>query len=224
MSTLLLFDIDGTLIDSGGAGSRALAIAFENVFSIKDAFRHISMAGKTDVQIIKEALNLYDLSCEDGVVPLLVQSYINHLGREMINSEKHIKPGVFDILGKVDETEGYWAGLLTGNIEEGARIKLDSFGLSDYFMCGAFGSDDENRNKLLPVALKKFNGSTGLDMSYSDCIVIGDTPRDVECSKPYGAKAVAVATGPYSYESLLRTDADLVLESLEDGREFLFAQ
>jgi phosphoglycolate phosphatase-like HAD superfamily hydrolase len=61
-------------------------------------------------------------------------------------------------------------------------------------------------------------------MSYSDCIVIGDTPRDVECSKPYGAKAVAVATGPYSYESLLRTDADLVLESLEDGREFLFTQ
>ncbi len=224
MPKLLLFDIDGTLIDSGGAGTRALTRAFNEVYSIQDAFSSIRMAGKTDVQIVKEGLNLHNIPSGDGAVSSALTSYLKHLQYEIENSKKHIKPGVFDILGEVDETEGYWAGLLTGNIEEGARIKLDSLGLSDYFMCGAFGSDDENRNKLLPIALKKFNGSTGLDMSYSDCIVIGDTPRDVECSKPYGAKAVAVATGPYSYESLLRTDADLVLESLEDGREFLFAQ
>ncbi len=223
MPKLILFDIDGTLIDSGGAGSRALASAFGDVFSVKDAFRDISMAGKTDLQIVKEAIYVHGMPPDESATASVINSYLRHLSREIGTSKKYVMPGVVDILRKMDDTEGCWSGLLTGNIQEGARIKLDALGLSDHFMCGAFGSDDEDRNKLLPIALKNFTDSTGLDLSYGDCTVIGDTPRDVECSKPYGAKAVAVSTGPYSYESLMATDADLVVDSLEHIIESLFA-
>lgn len=223
MRKLILFDIDGTLIDSGGAGSRALAAAFEDVFSVKNAFRDISMGGKTDLQIIKEALYVHGIPSDEEVTDKVIQRYVNHLTHEIRTSNKSVKPGVRDILKKVGETDDCWAGLLTGNIREGARIKLDALGLNDHFICGAFGSDDEDRNKLLPIAVKSFNAHTGLALSYSDCTVVGDTPRDVECSKPYGAKAVAVSTGPYSFESLMDTDADLVVASLEDVSESLFA-
>ncbi len=223
MPKLILFDIDGTLIDSGGAGSRALTSAFADVFSVNDAFSDISMAGKTDIQIIKEAIYVHGLPADENASSSVINSYLKHLSLEIDTSRKYVKPGVVDILQKVDDTEGCWSGLLTGNIREGARIKLDALGLSDHFMCGAFGSDDEDRNKLLPIALSNFTDSTGIDLTYGDCTVIGDTPRDVECSKPYGAKAVAVSTGPYSYESLMATDADLVVESLEYVSDSLFA-
>jgi phosphoglycolate phosphatase len=223
MQKLILFDIDGTLIDSGGAGSRALAAAFEDVYSVSDAFRDISMGGKTDLQIIKEAMYIHGIPSVTDGADMVIQPYVKHLLQEIRNSNKSVKPGVRNILKKVDETDGCWSGLLTGNIREGARIKLDALGLSDHFICGAFGSDDEDRNNLLPIALKSFTDYTGLDLSYGDCTVVGDTPRDVECSKPYGAKAVAVSTGPYSFESLMDTDADLVVASLEDVSESLFA-
>src|SRR5574340_434171 len=88
-------------------------------------------------------------------------------------------------------------GLLTGNIEKGAKIKLDHYGISGCFRIGAYGSDAEDRNVLLPVAVEKLSRDHSLSVDFRDCVVIGDTPRDVECSKPYGARALAVATGPY---------------------------
>jgi len=130
------------------------------------------------------------------------------------NKEKHVLPGVFELLKALDELDSYWLGLLTGNIEPGARIKLNTFDLNKYFPFGAFGSDNEDRNKLLPIAVEKFREMTRIDIPYSDCIVIGDTPSDVVCSKPYGARSIAVATGRYRYEALLQTQADHVLEDL----------
>ncbi len=112
-------------------------------------------------------------------------------------------------------------GLLTGNLEQGARIKLGVFGLNEYFPTGAFGSDHEDRNKLLPIAVERFNILSGSQFDYTDCVIIGDTPRDVACAKPYNAVCIAVATGPYGAGSLVDAGADVVVEDLSDTEHFL---
>jgi phosphoglycolate phosphatase-like HAD superfamily hydrolase len=213
---LVLFDIDGTLIDSGGAGTRSLNYAFEAVFSIHDAFKGISMAGKTDIQILKEGLGTHGLDTENGNVGLLCERYIVYLRTEIENQGKHLKPGITESLGLLAGRKDIFLGLLTGNIEPGARIKLNPFGLNGYFPLGAFGNDHEDRNKLLPIAVERFSLLHQREILYRDCVVIGDTPRDVECARIYGAYTVAVATGPYSYASLLESGADMVLRTMSE--------
>lgn len=214
MKKLVLFDIDGTLIDPGGAGRRSLCNTFNELFAIKDAFAGIRMAGKTDIQIIKEGLSVHGLSPDHRNMPSILSVYLKNLKTEIMNKKKHINLGVVELLDTLKAMDGYWLGLLTGNIERGARIKLGAFGLNRYFSVGAFGDDNENRNLLLPIAIEKFRKMTNISINCDDCIVIGDTPRDVECSKPYGAVSIAVSTGPYSYDSLLETEADYVLRDL----------
>lgn len=213
---LVLFDIDGTLMGTGGAGTKSMNLAFEEIFSVRDAFKGISMAGKTDIQIMKEGLGKYGLNAEDGNIALFSERYISHLRRKIETPTKHLKPGIKDSLELLNRMDGIFLGLLTGNIEAGARIKLDSFGLNVYFPFGAFGSDEEDRNKLLPVAVERFHRIHHREVDYRDCIVIGDTPRDVECAKIYGAYAIAVATGPYLYDSLVSSGADMVLKDMSE--------
>jgi phosphoglycolate phosphatase-like HAD superfamily hydrolase len=218
---LILFDIDGTLIDPYGAGSRSAGKAFEDLFSIKDAFADIRMAGKTDIQIMKEGLTTHGLSDGDELLSSIFQAYLDHLKREVKINKGKLKPGVRDLLDALDKIENFSLGLLTGNIKMGARIKLDAFGLNHYFPSGAFGDDDEDRNKLLPFAVRRYEKITETSIPYSNCIVIGDTPMDVMCSKPFGSKAVAVSTGPYSYETLTETRADYVIKDLTVGLEII---
>ena len=219
---LLLFDIDGTLVDSGGAGVRALDYAFRDVLAIDNAFSNISMAGKTDMQIVKEGLTKHGVSSDNGIVPKITDAYIRHLSTELNNSDKHLKPGITEVLEALKSREDrYLVGLLTGNFERGARLKLDAFGLNDYFPTGAFGSDHEDRNKLLPIAVERFRIISGRDFDFGDCIIIGDTPRDVMCAKPYNATCIAVATGPYSPSSLVAAGADVVVDDLSDTEHFL---
>jgi phosphoglycolate phosphatase-like HAD superfamily hydrolase len=112
-------------------------------------------------------------------------------------------------------------GLLTGNLEQGARIKLEPFDLNKYFPSGAFGSDDEDRNKLLPYAVKRFEEMFDKRIDIEKSIVIGDTPRDVECAHIYGAVCIGVATGPYSIDELTEAKADYVLNDLSDHMNLL---
>jgi phosphoglycolate phosphatase len=219
MKRFVLFDIDGTLIDPGGAGKRSVTQAFNAVFSISDAFAGIVMDGKTDIQIIKEGLSAHRIAAGERVMLSIVSEYVKNLKREIKKKTKHLMPGVHELLYALQETDGYWLGLLTGNIQQGARIKLGAFGLNGYFPVGAFGDDHEDRNMLLPVAVRKLKTAKGISMDYRDCIVIGDTPLDVQCTKPYGATSIAVATGPHSYGELLRTDADHVLKDLSEAVE-----
>jgi len=219
----ILFDIDGTLIDSGGAGSRSLDLAFEEMFSVADAFRTISMAGKTDTQILKEGLKLHGITHSNGIIPQFFGTYIRFL-RENVNSGRgHVKAGVRRALDHLQSDGHSLLGLLTGNIEEGARIKLGAFGLDSYFGVGAFGDDSEDRNKLLPIAVEKMHRLNSRKIDFQDCVVVGDTPRDVECAKPYGALAVAVATGPYTTDALSDAGADVVFEDLSDTDRFIAA-
>jgi phosphoglycolate phosphatase len=218
---LILFDIDGTLLDSGGAGTQSLNNAFEELFSVKDAFQSIPMAGKTDAQILREAFELNNVDHSNGIMPAFYRSYTRYLRENIWTSSGHIKPGIREALREIRAREQYILGLLTGNVEEGAMIKLDRFGLGSYFEVGAFGSDDENRNGLLPIAVDKLYQRNSLRLSFSDCVVIGDTPRDVDCTKPYGAFSVAVATGPYSARRLREAGADVVFDDLSDTAAFM---
>ena len=212
---LILFDIDGTLIDSGGAGVRSLNLAFQKVFAVENGFQGISMAGKTDSQIIKEGLAKHGLSV-DGHINAIIEAYLFHLQEEIRNDKKNTKPGIYEILEALHPAKDVGLGLLTGNLEQGARIKLGAFDLNKYFTSGAFGSDDEDRNKLLPVAVRRFEEIFHQRIAIEASIVIGDTPRDVECAHIYGAICVAVATGPYSFDELVEAKADYVLKDLSD--------
>jgi phosphoglycolate phosphatase len=217
---LILFDIDGTLIDSGGAGTRSLNLAFEKVFSIEEAFHGISMAGKTDTQIIKEGLIKHGLTT-DGNLGAVIDSYLKHLRKEINNDRKHVKPGVHEILGKLSFMKDAALGLLTGNLEPGARIKLEPFNLNKHFPAGAFGSDDEDRNRLLPIAIKRFEELYQQKIGHDECVVIGDTPLDVHCAKIYGAMCIGVATGPYPIDTLIEAGADHVVKDLSDHQNLL---
>jgi len=218
---LIFFDIDGTLISAGGAGTRSLNKAFEEVLGIKEAFKNFEMAGKTDIQIIKEGLNLLKIKPSNRLINQIIESYINNLKKEINNNSKHLKPGVKNFLELLYNDFEYPLGLLTGNVELGARIKLEPFGLNSFFLFGAFGSDHEDRNFLLPIGIQKFINKFNLYVDFHQCIVIGDTPRDVKCAKIYGAKVIAVATGPYSIEDLKNTDADVVVENLTEVNKIL---
>lgn len=218
---LVLFDIDGTLISTGGAGSRALNKAFFEVLGIENAFKNFEMAGKTDVQIIKEGLVKWGINPSYPVVRKIIERYLQNLQLEMNNNSKHVKPGVIEFISFVRNELGYPTGLLTGNLEKGARIKLAPFELNQYFPFGAFGSDHEDRRFLLPIALIRFSRMFKRKISFTECIIVGDTPRDVACAKPYGAKVVAVATGPYSVSELMETQADVVVENLSEMGKIL---
>ncbi len=219
ISRLVLFDIDGTLMDSGRAGTRALDRAFLDLFGLRGAFEGISMAGKTDIQIIRECLRMHGLSDGPREVERVTRAYTALLAEEIENPERSVMAGVVDLL-EVLKAGGVPTGLLTGNIEEGARIKLGSIGLYGYFTAGAFGSDHEDRDMLLPVAVKRFS-ALGIRVPPERCIVIGDTPRDVRCARVHGASCIAVCTGPYGRDALAEAGADLVLESLEEREAFL---
>jgi len=219
MIKLILFDIDGTLFDPGKVGRKSITRAFHEVFSIRDAFSGIHMAGKTDIQIIKEALAAQGLPSDDGVIPDILARYVTFLKSEVNTEQMKLKPGVLELLHYLEKTEEFHLALLTGNIEQGARIKLGVFGLNRYFPMGAFGDDHEDRNRLLPIALERFRKMTTMDIGFRDCIVIGDTPMDVQCSLPFGAISVAVSTGQYNYETLLKTGADYVLKDLSQAKE-----
>ena len=212
---LVLFDIDGTLIDSGGAGVRALNFALQDLFTIENGFEGISMAGKTDTQIIREGLKKHSLPA-DEIMDAAISAYLRYLSREIQNDRKHVKPGIYELLSELQNLSNSATGLLTGNIERGARIKLEPFGLNEYFSSGAFGSDDEDRNNLLPIAVKRFEQLYRRKIEISKCIIVGDTPRDVECAHIHGAICVGVATGPYTYDDLLAAGAEHVVENLTD--------
>ena len=220
MNKLVLFDIDGTLITAGGAGTRSMNFAFRELFGIEEAFRDISMAGKTDIEIIKEGLKMNGITYEDRNVGKMKDMYLQFLATEIDNPQRRLHPGIRTAL-EVLQNNGMPLGLLTGNLEQGAQIKLGACGIYHCFLDGAFGSDNEDRDMLLPIAIQKFSAK-GFDFDLRECIIIGDTPRDVQCAKIHDAQCIAVATGPYSKEDLRHSGADMVLDSLEDKQFMSF--
>ncbi len=221
MPKFILFDIDHTLIDSGGSGALALNLAFQDLTGIANGFAGIRFAGKTDLKIIRDALEKNRIQIQDGWLDGFLDVYLFHLRTTTGRNMGHIKPGVRDLLERLVADQDFHLGLLTGNIEEGARTKLEPFALNPFFPVGAFGSDSEDRNALLPLAVLRLATRSSISVDYTDCVVIGDTPLDVACAKAHGAKSIAVATGPYSLEILRKTETDLVLKDLSETSKII---
>ena len=221
MYKFILFDIDGTLVSLDGAGSRSLNRAMEELLQVTDGFRGIDFAGKTDLQIIREALGTLGLTDGDDLMHSLLNRYLVHLRAEVSTGRGHVKKGIRELLPALQNLEGIYLGLLTGNAETGARLKLEPFGLNRYFPVGAFGSDSEDRNLLLPIAVERLQEETSASVNYEHCVVIGDTPKDVECAHVHGASAVAVATGTYPLKELEKTAAELVTADLSDTEKIV---
>ena len=224
MSKVILFDIDGTLILSGGAGMRALNRACEEVIGFRDALAEVRVAGRTDRVILHDAMRKAGRELDDQLLAVLRARYVQLLQEEIQYPGRGVKailPGVRDLLDILASRPDVFLGLVTGNFEDGARIKLEYFDLWRYFRCGAFGDDATDRNDLVPFAWRRAL-DCGLDGTGVDrVLVVGDTPHDIACARAAGATPVAVATGSFTAEELRMAGGADVLSDLSDTQAFL---
>ena len=232
---LVLFDIDGTLVLTGGAGIRAMNRACEELVGHPHALEGIPVAGRTDRIILSDVVTRAGHSLDDGLLEQLRDRYVDNLRAEIEkpgrlqsfeslgprSGIKAVMPGVRELLDVLERRDDVFLGLLTGNFRSGARIKLEHFDLWRYFRCGAFGDDAADRNALVPFAVTRA-GECGLhDIKPADILVVGDTPHDVACALAVGAIPVAVATGGFTSAQLRESGADIVFETLGTTTDFL---
>jgi phosphoglycolate phosphatase len=210
---------------TGGAGGRAMTRAFEELFSIADAFRGIPMAGRTDAWILADAAIAHGIAPASSDLARFPDIYAQHLARELAlpGPRKGLMPGVRELLDALSQRDDAYLALLTGNYEAGAQIKLEYFDLWRYFRCGAFGDAAPDRNRLLARAVARAAACGGPSVAPSDAIIIGDTPLDIACAAAGGARSIGVATGSHSVEELRDAGADVVFEDLTDTDAVLAA-
>jgi phosphoglycolate phosphatase len=235
MRKLVLFDIDGTLVLTGGAGIRAMNRACEDLVGHPLALAGIPVAGRTDRIILTDVLARAGHSLDDGLLERLRDGYISHLREEIERpgrtqsfeslgargGVKAVMPGIRELLDVLERREDVFLGLLTGNFEAGARIKLEHFDLWRYFRCGAFGDDAADRNELVPFALDRARRCGLPDLAPEHILVVGDTPHDVACARAAGATPVGVATGGFTVEQLRDSGAEIVFQDLSRTNEFV---
>jgi phosphoglycolate phosphatase-like HAD superfamily hydrolase len=227
---LVLFDVDGTLIDTAGAGRRAIERAVSQVFGIDGlpaTTRAVEFAGRTDPVIIA------DVARAAGVPPSeyarrqadLERTFLAELQREMERDEprRRVLPGVRDLLEHLAGTEAVWLGLVTGNVEAGARIKLAAFDLNRFFPDGGFSSDHPDRREIARIACAKLSARAGIAFAPVQVTVVGDTAHDVDCARANGYRSVAVDGGWVPRDSLARAGPDHLLDSLADRDRALAA-
>jgi phosphoglycolate phosphatase len=222
---LVLFDIDGTLLNSEGLGRASMQRALATVFgsSGDPAYRY---DGKTDKQIVRDTMRLEGHSDEriDAGMERLIDLYVVGLQEGVKSGKFKVRPlpGVLDILDALEEREDVVLGLLTGNIAPGARIKLRAAGIDpNRFRVNAFGSDHEHRPELPAIAQRRASETLGLNIAGEKLVVIGDTPADIECGRSLGARAIGVASGHYTVPQLLAHKPYAALESLADTEKVL---
>lgn len=217
---LILFDIDGTLLWTRGAAKRAFLRAMIEVYGTAGPIATHSFSGKTDPQIARELLQLEGFTDGDidGGFPGLWAAYVRELRTELASPDHEtvVLPGVRALVAALMERTDILVGLLTGNIRDGADLKLGSARLGDAFRLGAYGSDAERRDQLPSIAVERARVLAGTTFSGRDIVVIGDTPADVTCGRSLGVQAVAVATGSFRSDQLAEAGADDVFEDLSD--------
>lgn len=217
--TLLLWDIDGTLVVSGGAGSRALQVALLRTFGIDGSLDDIDFAGRTDRWILRQIFQKFSLAPTEENFLRYLDAYLAALPAELINPGALVLPGVRTLLAAAQADFAH--GLLTGNVRRGAQAKLVHHGLWDHFAFGAFGDDSEIRNELGPHALRRAREHTGADWHLQRVWIIGDTAHDIACARAFGARVLAVATGGHTMESLAQHSPDALVPDLTDTAAIL---
>ena len=214
---LYLFDIDGTLVDTGGAGMRSLQEASLEIFGHTGPT--LDLAGSTDLGVIAEIHAHFEIEPTAERIDSYFSSYLKRLDWNLANGgfPGKVLDGVVDLLAELSKRPGVTLGLLTGNIAGGAASKMRHFGLEAYFPFGAYGCDHADRNKLGPIALERAAAHSSRTFSPDEVWVIGDTPKDVACARAIGARCLAVATGRFSEEELAACGADKVAPSLRNA-------
>lgn len=215
-----LFDIDGTLLSSGGAGKAALELAFTEEFRV--ALRvQIPYSGRTDRAIARDLLKLHEVADTPENWQKLQAGYLARLPDSLNRHQGRVLPGILTLLQTLRARTDVAIGLLTGNVHAGARVKLGHYDLFEHFAFGGFGDRHFDRDDVAREALVNARLHLGESHPAERIWVIGDTPLDVQCARAIGAKVVAVATGMHSYEQLCETAADLTLRDLSDPVVFL---
>jgi phosphoglycolate phosphatase len=223
---LILFDIDGTLITSRGAGRRAMRTALERVFGAAGGIDQYDLGGRTDTRIVHDvmgALGWEPVRVKDRLDDFF-EAYLAGLTSE-IGDGRHVVtlPGVSLVVDRLAQSADVVLGLVTGNIEEGARIKLLPTGLWPHFRVGAYGSDHMDRRRLPSLAARRAHALVGHVFAPTEVVVIGDTPHDIDCARAFGAVAIAVSTGQYTRAALLAERPDHLFDDLGDVEQVLAA-
>lgn len=218
---LLLFDIDGTLISTMGAGIEALKIVIEQRWALRDDLTDIEIAGKTDRNIAADILRKYQVEPTDKNVSLFLDEYVAQLERLLPQLNGRVLPGVAELLLRMKTKPDRVLGLLTGNVERGARLKLQRYGLWDFFEFGAFADDHYDRNELGGYARRRAHEKHGHAFDAARIDVIGDTGHDVVCGKAFGARTIAVATGSWSADKLSTFTPDFLFDDLGNVDEVI---
>lgn len=218
----MLWDVDGTLLRTNGVAQRAFDVAAEHVLGRPPGGHEVRMSGKTDPLIALEILLFAGVPEEEAneLLPRVVERLEAELAeaRELVRQQGHVMPGVEALLGELHLDPRVVQSVLTGNTAANAAVKLEAFALDRWLdvEVGAFGSDDSDREQLVPIALDRVRRLRGRDLGPEDVWVVGDTPRDLACARAGGARCLLVATGRFSLGELEAEDADELLPDLTD--------
>jgi phosphoglycolate phosphatase len=215
---LFLFDIDGTLVSVRGAGRAAFARALEEIYGTAGTIERYDFRGRTDLRTVHDLMTEAGLDVEQ--IRARVDDFFRVYARELTRiigdgSRIQVLPGVADVVRRLGVRPDAVVGLLTGNVEAGARIKLEPTGLWPFFRVAAYGGDDADRRRLPAIARQRAR-ALGHEFAFDRITIIGDTPLDIECARGCGAMAVAVATGQYPVEQLATCRPDLLFSDLAD--------
>ena len=216
---LILWDIDMTLVNTGAAGQHALVRATIEWFGGEGDLSGVEIAGRTDRAIAHQIMEKYGKPATDANVDAFLERYVALLPEELPKRNGRVLPGVRELLENLARQPNKTLGLLTGNLERGAKLKLGHYDLWQFFPFGAFADDHHDRNALGPCAIRRAAAHAGFDFRPEQVDVVGDTGHDIACGKTFGARTIAVATGSWSRERLAQCEPDFLFDDLGNVNE-----